>query len=51
MNNNVVFEENAEGQAVGKLAMYGFPPHHLHHYRRYYFRHRKITARLKRNQA
>ncbi len=42
-----VFEEGTENETVGTLAMYGFPPHHLHHYRRYNFRHRKITTRLK----
>ncbi len=46
-----VFEEGTKNETVGKLARYGFPPHHLHHYRRYNFRHRKIVTRLKRNQA
>ncbi len=30
-----VFEEGTKNETVGKVAVYGFPPHHLHHYRRY----------------
>ncbi len=46
-----MFKANAEKRAVGKLAMYGFPPHHFSHNRGHNLGCRKITTKFNHNQT